>query len=67
MASGANKAPGEPSFEPISNSHLVELSVATSRGSTVESQLGEDIRSFADQLKPLVQLVKMDPRRIPAI
>ncbi|CAG0919107.1 unnamed protein product [Notodromas monacha] len=65
MLTTQNKNPPETTFEPISGSHLVELSVATSRAHTVESVLGEDMRAFAEQLKPLVHLGKIDPRRAP--
>ena len=47
-------------FEPLSGSHLVELSVLTTSGNDA---VAEDMRNFAEQLKPLVMLDKIDPRR----
>jgi len=47
-------------LEPISNSHLVELSVLAPSGNDA---VGEDMKNFADQLKPLVMLDKFDLRR----
>lgn len=36
-------------LEPMSNSHLVELSVVAPSG---QEQIGEDMKNFAEQLKP---------------
>lgn len=36
-------------LEPVSNSHLVELSVVAPQG---QEQIGEDMKNFAEQLKP---------------
>ncbi len=52
--------PVQESLEPISNSHLVEISVLAPSGNDA---VAEDIRNFAEQLKPLVNLDKIDPRR----
>jgi len=49
-------------LEPISPSHLVELSVLAPSGNDA---VAEDMRNFADQLKPLVMLDKYDLRRAP--
>jgi len=48
-------------LEPLGASHLVELSVVAPLG---QEQIGEDMKNFADQLKPLVSLDKVDHRRI---
>lgn len=42
-------------------SHLVELSVLTSK---TDMAVADDLRVLADQLKPLVQLERMDYRRL---
>ncbi|XP_017785688.1 PREDICTED: mediator of RNA polymerase II transcription subunit 18 [Nicrophorus vespilloides] len=55
----ANK-PGE-SVEPISQSYLVELSVLAPSG---QNAIAEDMRIFAEQLKPLVELEKIDYKRL---
>lgn len=47
--------------EPISQSYLVELSVLAPSG---QDAIGEDMRNFAEQLKPLVQLEKIDFKRL---
>lgn len=47
-------------FEPLSNSHLVELSVLAPSGADA---VADDMKNFADQLKPLIMLDKIDPRR----
>lgn len=43
--------PGDTStgLEPVSTSHLVELSVVAPSG---QEQIGEDMKNFAEQLKP---------------
>ncbi|XP_034939774.1 mediator of RNA polymerase II transcription subunit 18 [Chelonus insularis] len=47
--------------EPISQSYLVELSVLAPTG---QDAIAEDMRIFAEQLKPLVQLEKIDYKRL---
>uniref|UniRef100_A0A8C2I7A7 Mediator of RNA polymerase II transcription subunit 18 n=1 Tax=Cyprinus carpio TaxID=7962 RepID=A0A8C2I7A7_CYPCA len=47
--------------EPLSLSYLVELSVLAPAG---QDNVSEDMRSFAEQLKPLVHLEKIDPKRL---
>ncbi|KAL7648421.1 UNVERIFIED_CONTAM: hypothetical protein RMT77_000327 [Armadillidium vulgare] len=47
-------------LEPLTISHLVEISVLTTR---TDEGVADELRSFADQLKPLVQLEKLDYRR----
>ncbi|KAJ8975509.1 hypothetical protein NQ317_010624 [Molorchus minor] len=47
--------------EPISQSYLVELSVLAPSG---QDAIGEDMRIFAEQLRPLVQLEKIDYKRL---
>ncbi|XP_014789612.1 mediator of RNA polymerase II transcription subunit 18 [Octopus bimaculoides] len=49
------------SIEPLSLSYLVELSVVAPAG---QELLQDDMKNFAEQLKPLVQLEKIDHRRI---
>uniref|UniRef100_A0A1A8DZM9 Mediator of RNA polymerase II transcription subunit 18 n=1 Tax=Nothobranchius kadleci TaxID=1051664 RepID=A0A1A8DZM9_NOTKA len=46
--------------ERMSNSHLVELSVLAPAG---QDTVSEDMRSFAEQLKPLIHLEKIDPSK----
>ena len=48
--------------DPLTCSHLVELSVLAPSGSDA---VAEDMRNFAEQLKPLVALEKIDPKRAP--
>ncbi|BFZ04879.1 hypothetical protein BsWGS_07918 [Bradybaena similaris] len=48
-------------LEPLGQSHLVELSVVAPLG---QEQIGEDMKNFAEQLKPLVLLEKFDHRKI---
>ncbi|XP_045174881.1 mediator of RNA polymerase II transcription subunit 18-like [Mercenaria mercenaria] len=48
-------------IEPITLSNLVELSVVAPTG---QEQIGEDMKNFAEQLKPLVQLEKVDHRKL---
>ncbi|XP_043234256.1 mediator of RNA polymerase II transcription subunit 18-like isoform X1 [Amphibalanus amphitrite] len=48
-------------WEPLSMSHVVELSVLAPQG---HDAVAEDVRNFAEQLKPLVQLEKTDYRRL---
>lgn len=54
------KSPND--LEPVTGSHYVEMSVVTPSG---QDAVGEDMRSLAEQLKPLVHLDKVDPRRGP--
>lgn len=49
------------SVEAISQSYLVELSVVAPTG---QDAIAEDMRIFAEQLRPLVQLEKIDYKRI---
>ncbi|XP_072153293.1 mediator of RNA polymerase II transcription subunit 18 isoform X1 [Bemisia tabaci] len=50
------------SVEPMSQSYLVELSVLAPNG---QDAIGEDMKNFAEQLRPLVQLDKIDYKRLP--
>lgn len=54
--------PPDSGVEPISQSYLVELSILAPGGQDV---IGEDMKAFAEQLKPLVQLEKIDYKRLP--
>ncbi|KAM3935723.1 mediator of RNA polymerase II transcription subunit 18 isoform 1-T2 [Leptodactylus fuscus] len=47
--------------EPLSLSYLVELSVVAPAG---QDSVADEVRSFAEQLRPLVQLEKIDPKRL---
>ena len=47
-------------LEGVTSSHLVELSVLAPSGNDA---VAEDMKNFADQLKPLVMLDKSDLRR----
>ena len=49
------------SLEAISQSYLVELSVVAPTG---QDSLADEMRMFAEQLKPLVYLEKIDARRL---
>ncbi|CAN7940628.1 unnamed protein product [Ixodes hexagonus] len=49
------------SCEPVSQSHLIELSVIAPAG---QESLGDEMKAFADQLKPLVELEKIDHTRL---
>lgn len=53
--------PAESFNEPISQSYLVELSVLAATG---QDAIGDDMKLFAEQLKPLVQLEKIDFKRL---
>ena len=55
-SSGANTD----NLEGLTGSHLVELSVLAPSGNDA---VAEDMKNFADQLKPLVMLDKFDLRR----
>ncbi|KAG7158671.1 mediator of RNA polymerase II transcription subunit 18-like [Homarus americanus] len=48
-------------LEAMTMSHLVELSVLTTK---TDMTVAEDLRNLADQLKPLVQLERLDYRRL---
>lgn len=61
MGTGVPMKTGETYNEPISPSYLVELSVLAPTG---QEAIGEDMRTFADQLKPLVVLEKIDIKRL---
>ena len=54
-------APPQEALEPLTNSHLVELSVLAPSGNGDE--IAVDMKNFAEQLKPLVHMDKFDPRR----
>lgn len=49
------------SQEPFSQSYLVELSVLAPSG---QDAVAEDMRVFAEKLKPLVMLEKIDYKRL---
>ncbi|KAL1427569.1 hypothetical protein MTO96_017269 [Rhipicephalus appendiculatus] len=49
------------SIEPVSNSHIIELSVIAPAG---QESLGDEMKAFAEQLKPLVELEKIDHTRL---
>ena len=51
---------GHEAQEPLSPSHLVELSVLAPSGIDA---VADDMKNFAEQLKPLVILDKIDPKR----
>lgn len=53
--------PGESFSEPISQSYLVECSVLAATG---QDAIGDEMKAFADQLRPLVTLDKIDFKRI---
>jgi mediator of RNA polymerase II transcription subunit 18 len=53
-------APGSESLEALTQSHLVELSVLTTSNNDA---IADDMKNFAEQLKPLVNLDKIDHRR----
>lgn len=55
-----NGAPPQEALEPLTGSHLVELSVLAPSGSDA---VADDMKNFAEQLKPLVHMDKIDPRR----
>lgn len=48
-------------IEPLSHSYLVELSVVAPSG---QDGLADEMKQFAEQLKPLVHLDKVDARRL---
>lgn len=53
---------GKPHEEPKTGSYLVEMSVLAPSG---QDAIGEDMKAFAEQLKPLVVLDKFDYKRLP--
>lgn len=53
--------PGESISEPISQSYLVECSVLAATG---QDKIGDEMKAFAEQLRPLVTLDKIDAKRI---
>lgn len=55
-----NGGPPQEALEPMTGSYLVELSVLAPSGSDA---VADDMKNFAEQLKPLVQMEKIDPRR----
>ena len=48
-------------LDQMTMSHMVELSVLTTK---TDMSVAEDLRALADQLKPLVQLERIDYRRL---
>lgn len=48
---------------PLTKSHLIEVSMISSSSSGNE-QASQEVHSFSEQLKPLVHLDKIDPRRL---
>ncbi|XP_043931615.1 mediator of RNA polymerase II transcription subunit 18 [Protopterus annectens] len=48
-------------IEPLSLSYLVELSIVAH---AAQDSVSDDMRNFAEQLKPLVNLEKVDPKRL---
>ena len=59
LVSGGPGSGGD-NLDPVTSSHLVELSVLAPSGNDA---VAEDMKNFADQLKPLVMLDKFDLRR----
>lgn len=59
MQMGQSKSPD--SLEPLTGSYLVELSLLAPSG---QDAVADEIKVFADQLKPLVHLEKTDYRRV---
>lgn len=55
---GQSKSPD--SLEPLTSSYLVELSLLAPSG---QDAVADEIKVFADQLRPLVHLEKLDYRR----
>lgn len=53
--------PGTETLEAITQSYLVEVSVVAPSG---QDALADEIKAFSEQLKPLVQLEKIDSRRL---
>lgn len=58
----SNQGQNKPHEEPITPSYLVEMSVLAPSG---QDAIGEDMKAFAEQLKPLVLLDKIDYKRLP--
>lgn len=61
---GQNQGKLPDSVETVSQSYLVELSVLAPSG---QESVAEDMKAFAEQLKPLVQLDKIDYKRLPHV
>ena len=55
---GIGKSPE--GMEPLTGSLLVELSILAPVG---QDAVAEDLKAFAEQLKPLVNIERLDPRR----
>lgn len=53
--------PNTDQLTPITKSHLVEVSTISSSSN---DQAANEVHSFAEQLKPLVSLDKIDPKRL---
>lgn len=53
---------GKPAEDFVSQSYLVEMSVLAPSG---QDAIGDDMKAFAEQLKPLVHLDKIDYKRLP--
>lgn len=53
--------PNTDQLAPISKSHLVEVSTVSSSSN---EQAANEVHTFSEQLKPLVNLEKRDPRRL---
>ena len=53
--------PPQEAIHPMTNSHLVELTVLAPSGSDV---VAEDMKNFAEQLKPLVLMDKVTGRPV---
>lgn len=56
---GQTKTPD--SLEPMTSSYLVELSLVAPSG---QDAVADEIKVFAEQLRPLVHLEKIDYRRL---
>jgi mediator of RNA polymerase II transcription subunit 18 len=49
-------------LEPVTGSHYVEMSVVAPTG---QDSVGEDMKTLAEQLRPLINLDKVEHRRVP--
>lgn len=56
-----SKAKTPEGYDNFSQSYLVEMTVLAPSG---QDAIGEDMRNFAEQLKPLIQLEKIDYKRL---
>ena len=56
-----NGAPPQEALEPLTGSHLVELSVLAPSGSDA---VADDMKNFAEQLRPLVSLDKIGANKV---